>query len=276
MKQKSKKLIKSLLISAAMTLIPTHSEAKEISPIDLDNDDADQLNALKAPVWHNVMKVGPNGSVTGVNDHRSHMSHRSHSSHRSSRYGHSSHYSSSHYSSSSSYVSKPVKNYMNYSLGDRTLSQGLYGNDVDALVTKLKNFHYLRESYSTQKNNYSLYSADVAQGVKYFQKDAGLPVTGVMDSKTKKAFDDWSAYKSTRRLGIRKLEEGDEGEDVAELIRLLTKAGFAPNPEKVGENERKYSQDVATAVKVFQAFCGLTVTGIADYDTIDKLKSKAK
>jgi len=161
-------------------------------------------------------------------------------------------------------------------LGDRTLSQGLYGSDVDALVKKLINFHYLRDNYSAKKNDYSLYSADVVQGVKYFQKDAGLPITGVMDSKTRKAFEDWSASRSTRRLGIRELKEGDIGEDVTELIRLLIKAGFPPNPQKVGENETRYTEDVVKTIKVFQAFCSLNVTGIADYATIDKLKSKAK
>lgn len=287
MKPKSKKLIKAMLVSAIFSILPANSEAKEISPVYLDDDKDDLLNTLKAPVWHSVMKVCSNGNLTSVESHRSHSSHRSH---RSSRSGYGSHYSSSHssrYSSTvttkstpsssvSSFYSSPSKNYNTYSLGDRILSQGMYGKDVDVLVCLLKDFHYIRSTYSMQKNGYFLYTAEVVQGIKFFQKDAGIPITGIFDSKTKNALDCWSSAKTIYRLGVRELDLNTVGDDVQELISLLTKVGYAPNPETTKTDTKIFTQDVADAIKVFQAFCGLSVTGKANYDTIDKLKSIVK
>ena len=58
------------------------------------------------------------------------------------------------------------------------------------------------------------------------------------------------------------------------MIELLNKAGFPPNPERL--DGAKFNEEVEKAVKTFQAFSGLGVSGIADKATIEKLKLIAK
>ena len=191
------------------------------------------------------------------------------------------HYSSSHYSSSSGTASglystpKPVaKTYKTYSLGDRTLKKGLYGKDVNELVSKLQSNHYLRSDFSATQSDYYLFNQDVERAVRQFQKDAKIKETGVVGDTEVTALNTWNGNNSTLVLGVRDLKQNDSGTDVLDLIQLLNKAGFPPEPEKLEGN--KYNEEVRKAVKTFQAFAGLTVTGIADLTTIEKLKTTAK
>lgn len=98
MKKKSKKLVKSVLLAAVLSLFGTKSASAE--PIAVNNDmdgtrSEDEVGSMKKSVFKNVLaKVTKSGNVIGINNHRSHTSHRSHSSHRSSNTGHASHYSS--------------------------------------------------------------------------------------------------------------------------------------------------------------------------------------
>lgn len=295
MKKLSKKIIQSLMVSAAFSLLGTNAQAKDVSAADLtesaDGNIDEQHDILKTNIFHNVLKISSSGKLYGVDSHRSHSSHRSH---RSSRYNnHSSHYSSTYSSgssgsstqtpkttpaqnSASNFVSTATPAYETYSLGDRTLSQGSYGSDVDELVSKLKKYYYLKSDFSAKKAGYALYDATVVAAVKDFQQDAGLSVSGTFGSKDKSALNHWDASKTKIKLGIRSLTVGDSGNDVYELVKLLEKAGCPPNPKLLEDKGRKYTTDVAMAVKVFQAFAGLSVTGIADIDTINKLKSSAK
>ena len=79
-------------------------------------------------------------------------------------------------------------------------------------------------------------------------------------------------------LGIRELSAPMEGYDVTQLVELLNKAGYPPNPQLIQKsgNKTKYTEDIATAVKMFQAYNGLSATGNADMATIEKLRGKAK
>lgn len=126
------------------------------------------------------------------------------------------------------------------------------------------------------KSGYHLYDSQVERAIKYFQQDAGLKMTGIFDQETKSALEKWSTLRTTLRLGVRDLSTSTFGDDVAELIRLLQKAGFPPDRSKIENDGKKYTEDVAMAVRVFQAFYGLPVTGIADLKTINKLKSLVK
>ena len=302
MKNSSKNKIKSLLFSAAVALLPTHAQAEETTTFmpDLGNND-DFFSETKrswGKVFKNVAKLDKNGDVKYIASHRSHMSHRSggggggyghrsHYSHYSSYGGGSSHYSSSSSSrsssSSSSYSKQKPKTAGDYSIGDRTLKTGIHGSDVTSLTGYLATGLYINRSWIKEKEGYSLYDATIASAVKHFQKDAGLPQTGVADQTTIDKLKSWDNSKTTVILGTRELSYSetstDKGTDVTELVNLLTKAGFAPDPKKIvmtSDGRTEFTKDIATAVRFFQAYNSLSVTGRADEATIKELKAKAQ
>ena len=300
MKNSAKNKIKALLLSAAAALLPTHAQAEETTNFlsDLGNND-DFFGETKrswGKVFKNVAKLDKNGDVKYIASHRSHMSHRSggggggyghrsHYSHYSSYGGGSSHYSSSSSSrsSSSSYSKPKPKTAGDYSIGDRTLKTGIHGSDVTSLTGYLATALYINRSWIKEKEGYSLYDATIASAVKHFQKDAGLPQTGVADQTTIDKLKSWDNSKTTVILGTRELSYSesstDKGTDVTELVNLLTKAGFAPDPKKIvmtSDGRTEFTKDIATAVRFFQAYNNLSVTGRADEATIKALKAKAQ
>lgn len=300
MKNSAKNKIKALLLSAAAALLPTHAQAEETTTFmpDLGNNDDffGETNRLWGKVFKNVAKLDKNGDVKYIASHRSHMSHRSggggggyghrsHYSHYSSYGGGSSHYSSSSSSrsSSSSYSKPKPKTAGDYSIGDRTLKTGIHGSDVTSLTGYLATGLYINRSWIKEKEGYSLYDATIASAVKHFQKDAGLPQTGVADQTTINKLKSWDNSKTTVILGTRELSYSesstDKGTDVTELVNLLTKAGFAPDPKKIvmtRDGRTEFTKDIATAVRFFQAYNNLSVTGRADETTIKALKAKAQ
>lgn len=300
MKNSAKNKIKALLLSAAAALLPTHAQAEEATTFmpDLGNNDDffGETNRSWGKVFKNVAKLDKNGDVKYIASHRSHMSHRSggggggyghrsHYSHYSSYGGGSSHYSSSSRSrrSSSSYSKPKPKTAGDYSIGDRTLKTGIHGSDVTSLTGYLATGLYINRSWIKEKEGYSLYDATIASAVKHFQKDAGLPQTGVADQTTINKLKSWDNSKTTVILGTRELSYSetstDNGTDVTELVNLLTKAGFAPDPKKIvmtSDGRTEFTKDIATAVRFFQAYNSLSVTGRADEATIKALKAKAQ
>lgn len=312
MNNKIKKLLRGTLLTAIASFISTDANAESgNAKLGLDNLNNDALDELLSKtrsntIYKNVLKVRKNGEVDLIAGHRSHMSHRSgggggyggghrsHSSHYSSYGGgHSSHssHSSSSYSggsyrrssgTTSSSYSAPKPSYQTYSLGDRTLKSGHYGSDVDALTTLLVSKKYMRSSWTTTQNGYSVYNPRVVAAVKHFQKDAGLPQTGVLSSTDASRLQSWSESNTTIELGVRDLTYSSNlpmtGTDVANLITLLNAAGFPPNPKKIvmSNGKAEYTADIAMAVKLFQAYNGLSATGTADETTIEKLKTCAK
>lgn len=298
MKNSAKNKIKALLLSAAAALLPTHAQAEEATTFmpDLGNNDDffGKTNRSWGKVFKNVAKLDKNGDVKYIASHRSHMSHRSggggyghrsHYSHYSSYGGGSSHYSSSSSSrsSSSSYSKPKPKTAGDYSIGDRTLKTGIHGSDVTSLTGYLATGLYINRSWIKEKEGYSLYDATIASAVKHFQKDAGLPQTGVADQTTINKLKSWDNSKTTVILGTRELSYSetstDKGTDVTELVNLLTKAGFAPDPKKIvmtSDGRTEFTKDIATAVRFFQAYNNLSVTGRTDEATIKALKAKAQ
>ena len=300
MKNSAKNKIKALLLSAAAALLPTQAQAEEATTFmpDLGNNDDffGETNRSWGKVFKNVAKLDKNGDVKYIASHRSHMSHRSggggggyghrsHYSHYSSYGGGSSHYSSSSSSrsSSSSYSKPKPKTAGDYSIGDRTLKTGIHGSDVTSLTGYLATGLYINRSWIKEKEGYSLYDATIASAVKHFQKDAGLPQTGVADQTTINKLKSWDNSKTTVILGTRELSYSeastDKGTDVTELVNLLTKADFAPDPKKIvmtSDDRTEFTKDIATAVRFFQAYNNLSVTGRADEATIKALKAKAQ
>lgn len=305
MKSKSKNIIKTLLLSATVALFhgSAKADAKKSLSLDLDlglgNGGASpEVSKGKQPLVKNVYKILRNGDAKLIAGHRSHSSHRSsrgghyshssssshrsHSSHRSSGGGsHYSHSSSSYGSGSRSSVYTPsAKTAGDYSLGDRTLSSGIYGSDIDQLVTYLVKFYYLKDGVVTKKGGYYVYDANVVRAVKHFQKDAGLTQDGKATVGVISTLKSWSASKTTIPLGFRELSSATEtsGYDVDELIKLLINAGYSPNPAKLKKKGSHYvfTEDVVTAIKVFQAYNGLQPNGQLTASTLAKLKTFRK
>ena len=300
MKNSAKNKIKALLLSATAALLPTHAQAEATTTFMPDFGNNDDFFGKTSRSWgkvfKNVAKLDKNGDVKYIASHRSHMSHRSggggggyghrsHYSHYSSYGGGSSHYSSSSSSrsSSSSYSKPKPKTAGDYSIGDRTLKTGIHGSDVTSLTGYLATGLYINRSWIKEKEGYSLYDATIASAVKHFQKDAGLPQTGVADQTTINKLKSWDNSKTTVILGTRELSYSEssteKGTDVTELVNLLTKAGFAPDPKKIvmtRDGRTEFTKDIATAVRFFQAYNNLSVTGRADETTIKALKAKAQ
>ena len=92
MKNKSKKIIKTLLLSATVALFHSaaKADAKKTFSLDLDlglpnGGTAPEVSKGQQPIVKNVYKILRNGDAKLI------AGHRSHSSHRSSRGGHYSH-----------------------------------------------------------------------------------------------------------------------------------------------------------------------------------------
>lgn len=292
----TKKILKSILLSSAMSLMHTEAKAQNpFLPSFESDDDSDQVGEIKHRIYKNVVKISPTGRMAMVNGHRSHSSHRSHYSGGGGHSSHSSHYSSSHtshYSSSSSsrsssssslsgssrvsgFYSAPTKTAADYSLGDRTIKSGIYGADVNKLAELLVSKYYLKRNSVSKKSGYTLYDANMSAAIKHFQRDAGLTVSGTVDNATSVALQTWDESKTTIDLGFRDITEGTAGYDVSQLIKLLTAAGYSPESSKLEykSGNAVFNSEVAMALKMFQAYNQLEVTGIPDTQTITKLKN---
>lgn len=299
----AKKIIKSILFSSVLSLVHTNARAQNsfLPQFDVDEDENDQISEIKHKVLKNVVKINPTGRMSMVSEHYSHRSHSSHRSHYSGSGGHSSHsshYSSSHtshYSSSSSrssstrgsskssrtqglYSVPTAKTPADYSLGERTIKPGNYGADVNSLVELLVSKFYLKKSKVSKKSGYSLYDASIVAAIKHFQRDAGVKESGIVDNSTSAALKAWDESKTTIDLGFREIGDGISGYDVTQLVKLLTIAGFAPDPTKLEykSGNAVFNAEVSMAIRMFQAYNGLEPSGIPDTNTINKLKAYKK
>lgn len=305
MKNKSKKIIRTLLLSATVALLhgSAKADSKKTLSLDLDlglgNGNASpEISKGPQPIVKNLYKILRSGDVKLIAGHRSHSSHRSsrsghyshssssshrsHSSHRSSGGGsHYSHSSSTYGSGSrSSVYTPPPKTAGDYSLGDRTLSTGIHGSDVDQLVPYLVRYYYLKDGIVSKKGGYHVYDSNVVNAVKHFQKDAGLTQDGKLTASAVSTLKSWSASRTTIPLGFRELSAAAEtsGFDVDELVQLLINAGYSPDPAKLKKSGSHYvfTDDILTAIKMFQAYNGIQPNGELNSATLSKLKTFKK
>jgi len=151
------------------------------------------------------------------------------------------------------YSAPKAKTPADYSLGDRTIKTGTYGSDVKVLSDLLVSKHYLKKSQVKTKSGYPLYDANMVAAIKHFQKDAGLNGAGNADNATQMALQTWDENKTTIDLGFRDLTDGDSGYDVTTLLKLLTAAGYAPDPNKVEykNGNAVFNDEIATAIRMF-------------------------
>lgn len=285
MKKSSKNLIKTLLLSAIASIAHNgnaNAETKSVKVLNFDFNENETVkhDVFKHNVFKNVIKIKSNGDVMEVSSHRSH---RSHSSHRSSNSGHYSHSSSSNsYRSGNSYssgVSTPAKTVDTYELGDRTLRRGLYGKDVTTLTGLLVTKHYLNPNSISMRGKHADYDSKVEDAIKNFQNDSGMGIDGVADANVIAKLKNWDESKTTLVLGVRDLSQNDYGDDVNELVALLSKAGYPPDQNKYEYTENgklKITEDIVMAVKVFQAYNKIRVTGLVNTETIEFLKKAAR
>ena len=294
------------MLSAAFSMFHAKAEALPKQNLTLDDllnpDKEDALEKFRGKIIRNVAKISPSGDVKYIAGHRSHRSHSSHRSGGSGRsgghYSHASHMSG--YSGGSSYGSSssrrsssrpstvysapkpPKKTPATYSLGDRALKSGLYGADVTELTNLLVRKKYMRTEWISQQSGYSLYDSNVVNAVKRFQKDAGLSQTGNVTKDIASKLQYWDESKTTLLLGVRNLTYNEDaeisGKDVDELVTLLRNAGFPPDPSKLVYNGSNlvFTKDIETAVRMFQAYNQLGVTGVVAEETLKKLRSLAK
>src|SRR5690625_1650697 len=117
--------------------------------------------------------------------------------------------------------------------------------------------------YKAFTNPTTYYGVQTKELVESFQKDYGLPVSGIADSVT--------------RAKIKELVEGPmfnglRRDDVISLKRNLVKLGFASftNPTNL------YGPQTEKAVRDFQSYYKLAVTGVADKETVNRLEDIAE
>lgn len=128
--------------------------------------------------------------------------------------------------------------------GDRTLSRGMDGGDVEKLQEILTDL-----GYETPVTGH--FGGLTEDNVKGYEGDEGRKVDGKVgpsQAEQMKAQAKEAVAERDYRYGERKLSRGDTGEDVGKLQRLLTKIGIetevtekfnGPTEESVIEDERK-------------------------------------
>ena len=167
------------------------------------------------------------------------------------------------------------------------------GSDITQLAALLIMYKYL----SKRESDYKIYSKPVRQAVIAFQKDAGLPATGICDNTTIKKLQDWEKILAKKKeeariagyqegsqqpppqaaqkpalknyqLGDRTLRIGCSGQDVDKLVELLKEFKFLSPESEISF----YDLAVYEAVKKAQVKLKIEPTGEADYSTTSALQ----
>ncbi|MDE6109468.1 MAG: peptidoglycan-binding protein [Muribaculaceae bacterium] len=276
MKNEQAKVIKSLMLSAAFALLHTPAEAKAATRIpECESADTrlDSRESRPQRIDKNVYKVMRDGATKLIAAHRSHSSHRSHRSSRAGSYSRSSRPAKVHRAVPQQLYSQKAE--VPRKLGERALVQGMRGADVDELVAYLVRFYYLHEEDAAAASGECEYNAAVVEAVRHFQRDAGYVADGKLTGAMVDKLKQWDPARTTITLGFRPLAVAAKmaGHDVDTLVELLIAAGCAPDGEKLIKQDGHYvfTEDVCTALKVFQATHGERPTGELDAATLKKL-----
>lgn len=122
-----------------------------------------------------------------------------------------------------------------------------------------------------------IYGRQMEQAVKRFQKEQGLPESGVMDRRTlqvlirsrnmsKEGKPHSSSYQPMNKEPLKK---GTKGDGVKHVQELLMKTGYLS-----GQADGSYGEYTEYAVQIFQDHAGLPVTGRVDDATLKALEEK--
>lgn len=176
-----------------------------------------------------------------------------------------------------------------YNLGDRTLKRGCKGEDVAELQAALVSLGYDCGSYGESRNGIDGDFGNTTQAaVKAMQTDAGIEADGIYGPDSHLALtamksagskpvqpEDGSVVPTptTYKLGDRILENGDEGDDVAELQTALVALGYDLGTYGAAKDgvDGDFGKKTVAAVKALQEKAGLPATGIFDTATYKAL-----
>lgn len=159
------------------------------------------------------------------------------------------------------------------SSAQQVLKQGAKGTAVRELQTLLN-----RAGFDCGTVDGS-FGARTAQAVRSFQQSRGLTADGVVGPRTWSALGSVGSATSTTPTSTtpstpaaltRTLRTGCKGEDVKQLQRMLTQAGFNP-----GTADGSYGARTAEAVRNYQRSRGLHVDGITGQGTWSALTRNA-
>lgn len=142
---------------------------------------------------------------------------------------------------------------------EKTISKGAEGSEVAAIQRRLQ-IHGFKPGTLD-----SIYGYRTLLAVKAFQQSQELPVTGVVDKDT------WIALATDPPATINNaiLTKGNTGSKVKTLQVRLESQGFEPGPV-----DGVFGSRTLAAVKRFQEFQGLEVSGIVDDTTWKALGGK--
>ena len=154
---------------------------------------------------------------------------------------------------------------------DRTLKQGMYGNDVANMQMRLKAAGYLLG------NADGIFGPITKAAVLAFQKDNNLKQDGIVGGQT------WALIKTlavgnaeqtvvdTSKPSVgaytTKLRKGSSGAQVKKLQQQLIELGYLPS----GEDDGKYGSKTAYAVMQFQKDQHISMDGVAGPQTFARL-----
>lgn len=144
-----------------------------------------------------------------------------------------------------------------------TLKYGSKGKEVSELQNKLKVLGYYKGTITN-------YFGDMTKdAVIKFQRDKKIKVTGIADSATWSELNKYTSAQNKNvkiTLGYRVLKKGCSGSDVVELQKKLVQLKFLKT-----STFGYYGDMTVNAVKAFQKSSKISVTGIADKNTINLL-----
>ncbi len=280
MKSEAAKVIKSIMATAALALFHSGADAAATADAAPGSGEDGRIipdDSRRPRIDRNVYKVMRDGGTKLIAAHRSHSSHRSH---RSSSGGHTRGRNTGKRTRVTPAALYTPATETDWKLGERALGQGMRGTDVDRLVAYLTRYYYLHDGDAAEADGRCVYNAAVVEAVRHFQRDAGYVPDGKCTGAMVQRLKEWDPDRTTIALGFRPLTVAGKmsGYDVDCLIDKLISAGCSPDKTKLCKQGRHYvfTDDVLTALKVFQATHGLRPTGELDEPTLKKLSSVKK
>lgn len=156
--------------------------------------------------------------------------------------------------------------------GGVVYAEGNRGSMISDMQVRLQAAGYLKGGID------GVYGGDTTSAVRNFQKDHGIPVSGVIDEMTYAALRNVDASSAPapaassstdyNEAGGSMYSIGDSGSQVTSIQRKLKKMGYLD-----GSVDGIYGSDTSSAVKSFQRDQGLSATGMVDGDTLSALTS---
>lgn len=156
--------------------------------------------------------------------------------------------------------------------GGVVYAEGNRGSMISDMQVRLQAAGYLKGGID------GVYGDDTTRAVRNFQKDKGIPVSGVIDEMTYAALRNVDGSSAPAPAASSSSEEtaaggsmysiGDSGAEVTSIQRKLKKMGYLD-----GGVDGIYGGDTSSAVKAFQRDQGLSATGMVDGDTLSTLTS---